>query len=153
MQSGRTSRRRRIRRPAGAKWRPALPFCCPFSGLLEEFGRLNVQNGRELADDFKPHISSRPFHPTDISPIDAGVVRQLLLRNAAAVAYATKIRCKKLAQVHGPSQAVCGLLAYGFKAENECKPLASRQLASCGAVHVGMIESDSEDAAVSEEVR
>ncbi len=84
----------------------------------EELDRVYFQNVRQLPDDLQPHPGHCPLDPAHVCPVHPGVVRQLLLGELPPVPDAPEVGRKKFAQVHVPTEAICGLLAHGFKASN-----------------------------------
>ena len=41
---------------------------------MEELGRLDIQDGCELADDFEAHITDSSFHAAQVGTVDLSVI-------------------------------------------------------------------------------
>jgi hypothetical protein len=91
----------------------------PFAGsgrLLQELGRFDPKDISELADDLKPDIGHALLQFAHIGPVDVGLMRQILLRNALRMPKTAQVDGEGLAQIHDASRWACRLLTNRFKA-------------------------------------
>lgn len=91
----------------------------PFAGsgwLLQELGRFDPKDIGELADDLKPDVGNALLQLAHISPVDVGLMCQVLLRNALRMPKTAQVDGEGLAQIHGASRRSRRLLTNRFKA-------------------------------------
>jgi hypothetical protein len=99
-------------------------------GPPEELGRIDLQDGGQFPDDLQADVGHGPLHPAQVCPVHLGVVGQLFLGHLPLMPEPAKVRRKKLAKVHVPSQPNCGLFAHGFKAENAGTAIPTKRRSS-----------------------
>ncbi len=90
--------------------------CAPWR-QSQQFGRLDLQHGRELLDNFEACIEGAAlFKLAEIAPAHLGLIGKVVLRQPFRMAQPTQIGSKDLAQIHAPSEAVrCPPLTRCFK--------------------------------------
>ena len=80
-----------------------LAPCSLFRWQFQQFGRLDLKHGRELADDLQAGIAGAFFKLAHVAAVYVCLKGQFLLGQPFGVAEAAQIGGKDLAQIHAPA--------------------------------------------------